>query len=71
MLLLAHLTLLNQLTRLLLILSQAENSDNPIKSHKAVDAFLNGLAIIPIFGCIKRYAKEKVRLKKMGKPSSS
>jgi len=46
----------------------AENSDNPAKSHKAVDAFLNGLSIIPIFGCIKRYAKEKVRLRKLGKP---
>ena len=41
----------------------AENSDNPAKSHKSVDSFLNGLAIIPIYGCIKRYAKEKVRLK--------
>lgn len=46
----------------------AENSDNPTKSHKAVDAFLNGLSIIPIFGCIKRYAKEKVRLRRIGKP---
>ncbi len=46
----------------------AENSDNPSKSHKAVDAFLNGLSIVPIFGCIKRYAKEKVRLRKLGKP---
>ncbi len=46
----------------------AENSDNPAKSHKAVDAFLNGLSIIPIFGCIMRYAKEKVKLRKMGKP---
>jgi len=46
----------------------AENSDNPAKSHKAVDVFLNGLSIIPIFGCIKRYAKEKVRLRKIGKP---
>ena len=46
----------------------AENSDNPSKSHKAVDGFLNGLSIIPIFGCIKRYAKEKVRLRKLGKP---
>ena len=27
-----------------------------------------GLSIIPIFGCIKRYAKEKVRLRKLGKP---
>ena len=46
----------------------AENSDNPAKSHKAVDAFLNGLSIIPIFGSIRRYAKEKVRLRKLGKP---
>jgi tRNA(fMet)-specific endonuclease VapC len=46
----------------------AENSDSPSKSHKAVDAFLNGLSIIPVFGCIKRYAKEKVRLRKLGKP---
>ena len=46
----------------------AENSDNPTQSHKAVDAFLNGLSIIPIFGCIKRYAKEKVRLRRIGKP---
>ena len=33
-----------------------------------MDAFLNGLTIVPIFGCIKRYAKEKVRLRKIGKP---
>ena len=46
----------------------AENSDNPAKSHKAVDTFINGLTIIPIFGSIKRYSKEKVRLKKIGKP---
>ncbi len=46
----------------------AENSDNPAKSHKAVDGFRNGLSIIPIFGCIMRYAKEKVKLRKMGKP---
>ena len=46
----------------------AENSNNPVKSHKAVDNFINGISIIPIYGCIKRYAKEKVRLRKMGKP---
>ncbi len=46
----------------------AENSDSPTKSHKAVDDFLNGLTIIPIYGCIKRYAKEKVRLRRIGKP---
>ena len=50
------------------LLYGAENSDNPTKSYKAVDAFVSGLSILPIFGCIKRYAKEKVRLKKIGKP---
>ena len=46
----------------------AENCDSPMKSHKAVDDFINGLSIIPIFGSIKRYAIEKVRLRRMGKP---
>lgn len=46
----------------------AENSNDPIKSNKAIDLFLKGLTIIPIFGCIKRYAAEKVRLRKIGKP---
>lgn len=46
----------------------AENSDNPEKSYKAVDTFIRGLAIIPISTCVKRYAKEKVRLRKSGKP---
>ena len=46
----------------------AENSDNPIKSHKAVDGFLSSMNIIPISGCTKRYAEEKVRLRQAGKP---
>ena len=46
----------------------AENSDNSRKSHESVDAFVAGLSIIPIYGSIKRYAKEKVRLRKIGKP---
>lgn len=46
----------------------AENSDDIVKSHKAVDDFINGLSIIPIYASVKRYAKEKVRLRKMGKP---
>jgi tRNA(fMet)-specific endonuclease VapC len=29
---------------------------------------LNGLSVIPMFGSIRLYAKEKVRLKKIGKP---
>jgi tRNA(fMet)-specific endonuclease VapC len=50
------------------LLYGAENSENPTKSHKSVDAFLSGITIIPIYGSIKRYAKEKVRLRKIGKP---
>lgn len=46
----------------------AENSDNPKESHKAVDLFINGLSVIPIYGSINRYAKEKVRLRKNGTP---
>ena len=37
----------------------AENSDHPTKSHKAVDNFLNGLSIIPIYGCIKNMLKKR------------
>ena len=46
----------------------AENSENPAKSNRAVDSFISGISIIPIFGSIKRYAKEKVRLRKLGTP---
>ena len=46
----------------------AENSINPKKSFKAVEDFLNGLTIIPIYGSIMRYAKEKLRRRKIGKP---
>lgn len=46
----------------------AENSHNPEKNHKAVDDLISGLSVIPIFSSIKRYAKEKVRLRKLGKP---
>jgi tRNA(fMet)-specific endonuclease VapC len=46
----------------------AENNNNPAKSNKAVDIFINGLTILPIYGSIKRYAKEKVRLRKQGTP---
>ena len=48
----------------------AENSDDKVKSHKAVDAFLKGIVIIPIYGSIKKYAEEKVRLNKLGKPQN-
>lgn len=46
----------------------AENSDNSDKAHKALDMFLAGISIMPIINCVKRYAKEKVRLKKAGTP---
>ena len=46
----------------------AENSKEPAKSHRAVDAFVNNLSVIPIFGSVRLYAKEKVRLRKIGKP---
>lgn len=46
----------------------AENSENPTKSHKAVDLFVNGITVIPIYSSIKKYAKEKVRLRRIGKP---
>ena len=46
----------------------AENSNNPKKSHLAVERFIQGLSIIPIYGCAKKYAEEKVRLRKNGTP---
>lgn len=46
----------------------AENSDHPKKSHKAVDKFINGLSIAPIYGCVSEYAKTKVYLRKNGTP---
>lgn len=46
----------------------AENSDNSKKSHGAVDKFINGLSIVPIYGCVDEYAKTKVYLKRNGTP---
>ena len=46
----------------------AESSKSPLKSHMAVDSFVNGIPIIPIVGSIELYAKEKVRLKCIGTP---
>ncbi|WP_269225861.1 PIN domain-containing protein [Flavobacterium eburneipallidum] len=46
----------------------AENSENPTKSNQAVDLFLSGISIIPIYSSIKKYATEKIRLRKLGKP---
>ena len=46
----------------------AENSLNPKEANKTVDDFINGLSIIPIFNCVKKYAEIKVRLRKNGTP---
>jgi tRNA(fMet)-specific endonuclease VapC len=43
-----------------------ENSDHRIKNQKALDDFLSGIKIIPIFDVIDFYAKEKARLRKLG-----
>ncbi|QTE21707.1 type II toxin-antitoxin system VapC family toxin [Polaribacter cellanae] len=44
----------------------AENSPNPKKNYKIIDAFSEQVKILPIFNSIKIYAKEKVRLRKKG-----
>jgi tRNA(fMet)-specific endonuclease VapC len=46
----------------------AENSANPAKHHQLVDYLLSELVILPIIGCIDVYVKEKVRLRKLGRP---
>lgn len=46
----------------------AENSDNPKKSHEAVDKFVKGLTAIPIISSVKKYAETKVYLRKNGTP---
>ena len=46
----------------------AENSQNIEANHKAVDLFISRISIIPISSCLKSYVKEKVRLRKIGKP---
>ncbi|MFA7444410.1 MAG: PIN domain-containing protein [Flavobacteriaceae bacterium] len=46
----------------------AENSENPRKSHKAVDNFINGLTVIPTYGIAEQYAQIKVYLRKNGTP---
>jgi len=46
----------------------AEKSNHPQKHHHAVDMFLYGSTIIPIVKVVDTYAKEKVRLQKIGMP---
>lgn len=45
-----------------------EKSEKPEKNKKALDNFLTGLQILPIFHSLDLYAKEKARLQKAGTP---
>ncbi|MEO7768608.1 MAG: type II toxin-antitoxin system VapC family toxin [Ferruginibacter sp.] len=45
-----------------------ENSEKPEKNKKALDNFLTGIQILPIFHSLDLYAKEKARLRKAGTP---
>jgi tRNA(fMet)-specific endonuclease VapC len=45
-----------------------ENSQNQEKNDKALQKFLSEIQVIPIFQAIDTYAKEKARLKRLGKP---
>ena len=45
-----------------------ENSEKKDTNQKALDYFLTGVKIVPIFHSLDLYAKEKARLKKSGTP---
>jgi len=45
-----------------------ENSEKKEKNQKALDNFLTGIKIVPIFHSLDLYAKEKARLRKSGFP---
>ena len=45
-----------------------ENSEKKEKNQKALDNFLTGVKIVPIFHSLGLYAKEKSRLRKAGAP---
>ena len=45
-----------------------ENSEKKEKNQKALDNFLTGIKIVPIFHSLDLYAKEKSRLRKAGTP---
>lgn len=46
----------------------AEISNNPQKHHESVTNLVKEFTILPIITCIDVYIKEKVRLRKIGKP---
>ncbi len=45
----------------------AENSINPKKNLDIIEEFTEQITILPIFGSIHLYGKEKARLRKVGK----
>ena len=45
-----------------------EKSEKPEKNKKALDNFLTGVEILPIFHSLDLFAKEKARLQKAGTP---
>ncbi|MEJ7682679.1 MAG: PIN domain-containing protein [Segetibacter sp.] len=45
-----------------------ENSEKPEKNRKALEDFLTGVKVLPIFHSLDLYAKEKARLRKVGTP---
>ncbi len=44
----------------------AENSERKSKNKEALEIFLNGITIIPIYNSLDFYASEKARLRKKG-----
>ncbi len=45
-----------------------QNSEVPEKNQKALEDFLTGVQILPIFNSLDLYATEKARLRKKGQP---
>ena len=45
----------------------AENSTNPTKNYQLIDLFVDRMTVLPIVGAVYHYAKEKVRLRALGK----
>ena len=45
-----------------------ENSEKPEKNRKALEHFLTGVQVLPIFHSLDLFAKEKTRLRKTGTP---
>lgn len=43
-----------------------ENSERPDKNRKALENFLTGVQILPIYSSLDLYAQEKARLRKAG-----